>query len=117
MLGHDRFGDHPHRKHDPRRHNDDVIDIAENRHKIRIRSIGDSAYAATHAAVSLAYHGTRAGLERPGKERARRACSASLQVDAVDFLGDSANYAISLFVLCMALRYRASAALCVGTGD
>jgi Co/Zn/Cd efflux system component len=37
--------------------------------------------------------------------------SASLQADALDFLGDSANYAISLFVVGMALRFRATAAL------
>jgi Co/Zn/Cd efflux system component len=37
--------------------------------------------------------------------------SASLQADALDFLGDAANCAISLFVVGMALRYRASAAL------
>ena len=37
--------------------------------------------------------------------------SAALQADALDFLGDSANYAISLFVVGMALRYRAMAAL------
>jgi Co/Zn/Cd efflux system component len=37
--------------------------------------------------------------------------SASLQADALDFLGDAGNYAISLFVVGMALRYRASAAL------
>jgi Co/Zn/Cd efflux system component len=37
--------------------------------------------------------------------------SASLQADALDFLGDAANYGISLFVVGMALRYRASAAL------
>lgn len=37
--------------------------------------------------------------------------SASLQADALDFLGDAANYAISLFVVGMALRYRAMAAL------
>src|SRR5262244_1704861 len=37
--------------------------------------------------------------------------SASLQADALDFLGDAANYAISLFVVGMALRYRAGAAL------
>jgi Co/Zn/Cd efflux system component len=37
--------------------------------------------------------------------------SASLQADALDFLGDSANYAISLIVVRMALRYRALAAL------
>src|ERR1700761_2126936 len=41
--------------------------------------------------------------------------SASLQADAVDFLGDTANYAISLFVVGMALRYRAAAALAKGT--
>jgi Co/Zn/Cd efflux system component len=41
--------------------------------------------------------------------------SASLQADALDFLGDSANYAISLFVVGMALRYRAAAALAKGT--
>jgi Co/Zn/Cd efflux system component len=40
--------------------------------------------------------------------------SASLQADAVDFLGDAVNYAISLFVVGMALRYRASAALAKG---
>lgn len=40
--------------------------------------------------------------------------SASLQADAVDFLGDAANYGISLFVLGMALRVRAMAALIKG---
>jgi Co/Zn/Cd efflux system component len=40
--------------------------------------------------------------------------SASLQADALDFLGDTANYAISLVVVAMALRYRASAALAKG---
>jgi Co/Zn/Cd efflux system component len=40
--------------------------------------------------------------------------SASLQADALDFLGDAANYAISLTVVGMALRYRASAALAKG---
>jgi Co/Zn/Cd efflux system component len=40
--------------------------------------------------------------------------SAALQADALDFLGDSANYAISLFVVGMALRYRATAALLKG---
>ena len=37
--------------------------------------------------------------------------SAGLQADALDFAGDAANYAISLFVVGMALRYRAMAAL------
>src|SRR5215213_5087574 len=36
--------------------------------------------------------------------------SASLQADALDFLGDAGNYAISLFAVGMALRYRALAA-------
>ncbi len=40
--------------------------------------------------------------------------SAALQADALDFLGDTANYAISLLVVGMALRYRASAALAKG---
>lgn len=40
--------------------------------------------------------------------------SASLQADALDFLGDAANYGISIFVVGMALRYRASAALAKG---
>ena len=40
--------------------------------------------------------------------------SASLQADSLDFLGDAANYAISLFVVGMALRYRATAALAKG---
>src|SRR5436190_18662632 len=37
--------------------------------------------------------------------------SASLQADALDFFGDAANYSISLFVVGMALRYRAAAAM------
>jgi Co/Zn/Cd efflux system component len=40
--------------------------------------------------------------------------SASLQADALDFLGDAANYAISLIVVGMALRYRSTAALAKG---
>jgi len=40
--------------------------------------------------------------------------SASLQADALDFLGDAANYGISLFVIGMTLHYRASAALAKG---
>jgi len=40
--------------------------------------------------------------------------SASLQADALDFLGDAANYAISLFVVGLVLRYRAMAALVKG---
>ena len=40
--------------------------------------------------------------------------SASLQADALDFFCDAANYAISLMVVGMALRYRATAALAKG---
>jgi Co/Zn/Cd efflux system component len=40
--------------------------------------------------------------------------SASLQADALDFLGDAANYGISLAVAGMALRWRASAAFAKG---
>lgn len=40
--------------------------------------------------------------------------SVALQADAIDFLGDAANYGISLFVLGMALNRRAQAALFKG---
>lgn len=40
--------------------------------------------------------------------------SRSLQADALDFLGDAANYAISLGVAGLALRWRARAALIKG---
>src|SRR5947199_4770661 len=40
--------------------------------------------------------------------------SAALQSGALAFLGDAANYGISLFVVGMALRYRAMAALAKG---
>src|SRR5262245_18186499 len=40
--------------------------------------------------------------------------SASLQADALDFLSDAANYAISLFVVGLVLHYRAMAALVKG---
>jgi Co/Zn/Cd efflux system component len=41
--------------------------------------------------------------------------SVSLQADAIDFLGDSATYAITLMVMGMALRWRAGAAILKGT--
>lgn len=40
--------------------------------------------------------------------------SASLQADALDFMADAGNYGIGLFVVGMALRYRAMAALAKG---
>ncbi len=42
------------------------------------------------------------------------AASTSLQADALDFLGDTSNYAISLFVLGLSLSWRARAALIKG---
>jgi Co/Zn/Cd efflux system component len=42
------------------------------------------------------------------------AASVSLQADALDFLADTGNYGISLFVIGMTLRYRANAALAKG---
>lgn len=41
--------------------------------------------------------------------------SVSLQADALDFLADSANYVISLFVIGSALKYRAIASLIKGS--
>jgi len=43
-----------------------------------------------------------------------RSGSASLLADAIDFLGDAANYGLSLWVLAMALTWRARAALVKG---
>lgn len=43
-----------------------------------------------------------------------QAGSASLLADAIDFLGDAGNYAVSLMVLSMALAWRARAALLKG---
>jgi len=40
--------------------------------------------------------------------------SLSLQADALDFLGDAGNYALTLFVLSMTLKVRATAALVKG---
>lgn len=44
-----------------------------------------------------------------------RSNSVSLLADAIDFLGDAANYGVSLAVLSMALTWRAKAALLKGT--
>jgi Co/Zn/Cd efflux system component len=40
--------------------------------------------------------------------------SVSLQADALDFLGDSANYLLTLMVLSMSMRWRSGAALVKG---
>ena len=70
----------------------------------------DDAYRRVLWAV-LAINGTMFAVEVVA---GLAAGSASLQADALDFLGDAANYAISLLVVGMALRYRASAALAKG---
>lgn len=41
--------------------------------------------------------------------------SVSLQADALDFLGDAANYALTLMVLGMSMRWRSGAALVKGS--
>lgn len=64
--------------------------------------------------VLLAVLGINAGMFLVEIGAGLAAGSASLQADALDFLGDSANYAISLFVVGLALRYRATAALAKG---
>lgn len=51
------------------------------------------------------------GVELTGGLMAR---SVSLQADALDFLGDAATYGISMAVLSLSLRWRASAALVKG---
>lgn len=74
----------------------------------------DAKQASIHRRVLwavLAINGTMFAVEMVA---GLAAGSASLQADALDFLGDAANYAISLLVVGMALRYRASAALAKG---
>jgi Co/Zn/Cd efflux system component len=59
----------------------------------------------------LAINGSMFALEIGAGLMAR---SASLQADALDFLGDAANYALSLIVVGMTLRTRAMAAFVKG---
>ena len=79
-------------------------DAAPDRHR------GDAGYRRVLWAV-LAINATMFAVE-VGAGLA--AGSASLQADALDFLGDAGNYVISLAVVGMALRYRAMAALAKG---
>lgn len=62
-------------------------------------------------AAALAINGVMFGVEMVA---GLSAGSVSLQADSLDFFGDAANYGISLFVLGMALRYRATAAFVKG---
>ena len=61
--------------------------------------------------IALAVNAAMFGVEVVG---GLAASSTALQADALDFLGDAGNYAISLFVLGMALTWRARAALIKG---
>ncbi len=58
--------------------------------------------------------GVNAGMFAVEMAAGAAADSRALQADALDFLGDSANYAISLLVAGMALAWRARAALAKG---
>jgi Co/Zn/Cd efflux system component len=77
-------------------------------------SIIDSARRTTYRRVLLFALLINIGMLLVEVLASLAAGSASLQAVAVDFIGDSANYAISLFVLNRALRYRAIAALIKG---
>ena len=61
--------------------------------------------------VALAVNALMFGVEVVTGLDAR---SVSLLADSVDFLGDAANYGVSLFVLGMALKWRARASLLKG---
>lgn len=61
--------------------------------------------------IALAINAGMFLLEAAAGAHAR---SSSLQADALDFLADAANYAVSLFVVGAALRQRARAALLKG---
>lgn len=61
--------------------------------------------------IALAINGAMFAVEMAAGVAAQ---SAALKADALDFLGDSANYAISLGVAGMALQWRARAALLKG---
>ncbi len=58
--------------------------------------------------------GINAGMFAVEMAAGAAADSRALQADALDFLGDAANYAISLLVAGMALAWRARAALAKG---
>ena len=61
--------------------------------------------------IALAINAVMFAVEIVAGHTAR---SAALQADALDFLADAANYAISLFVVGTALAWRARAALAKG---
>lgn len=74
----------------------------------------DRQHDARYRRVLWAVLGINAGMFLVEVVAGLAAGSVSLQADALDFLGDAGNYGISLFVVGMALRYRAYAALAKG---
>jgi Co/Zn/Cd efflux system component len=75
---------------------------------------GDSARQLVYRRVLWAVFAINAAMFTVEIGAGLAAGSASLQADALDFLGDAANYAISLYVVGRELRYRATAALAKG---
>ena len=76
---------------------------------------GDTAEApATYRRVLWVVLGINAAMFLVEISAGLAARSVSLQADALDFLGDTFNYGISLFVLGLSLRWRAAAALLKG---
>jgi Co/Zn/Cd efflux system component len=74
----------------------------------------DQARDAAYRRVLWIVLALNAGMFLVGIVASLAAGSASLQADALDFFADAANYGISLFVVGMALRYRARAAVAKG---
>jgi Co/Zn/Cd efflux system component len=81
----------------------------------------DHCCADAHASIAPAWRGAlwialavNAGMFAIEIGAGMAAVSSSLQADSLDFLGDAANYAISLGVTGMALTWRARAALLKG---
>jgi Co/Zn/Cd efflux system component len=107
-----------------------ILEIGEYRRQIEHESadsqpgIGMSASCCSQAAEMQRSQGFRrvlwavlainAGMFAVEVAAGLAAGSASLQADALDFLGDAGNYIISLLVVGMALRYRAMAAFAKG---
>ncbi len=80
----------------------------------------DQCCADAHASVAPAWRralwialAVNAGMFAIEIGAGMAAGSSPLQADALDFLGDAANYAISLGVTGMALTWRARAALAI----
>jgi Co/Zn/Cd efflux system component len=89
-------------------------DCCDHHHEDHHRAGGDAPGQAAFRRILWAVLAINATMFAVEVGAGLAAGSAALQADALDFLGDAANYAISLFVVGMALRYRATAALAKG---